>query len=102
MVWTPRPGGRSDGAYAPSMEERDRQRRHDERFQKEVLDGLARILDVLHDISDSASGLARQFEEVLGADPTKEEATASFELYTTKELADLLNVSPGTLYSWRD
>jgi hypothetical protein len=30
----------------------DRQRRHDENWQHAVLDGLARVLDVLHDISE--------------------------------------------------
>ncbi len=35
----------------PDMTATERSRRHDERWQHEVLDALARMLDVLHDIS---------------------------------------------------
>lgn len=40
----------------------DRQRRHDERWQSEVLDGLARMHSVLHDISDGIRELRQAIE----------------------------------------
>lgn len=43
-----------------AMTPEERQRRHDERWQKEVLDGMARMLDVLHDISDQLQILKSQ------------------------------------------
>lgn len=40
------------------MDQIERQRRHDEKWQRATLDGLSRILEVLHDISDGVQELA--------------------------------------------
>ncbi len=66
-----------------------------------MLDGLARILDVLHDISDSASTLVVR-PTVAKESDSPVSPTAIPKLYTAKELAELLGVSRSTVYSWRD
>lgn len=41
------------------VNQEERTRRHNERWQREVLDGLARAMTVLHDISDGIQQLNR-------------------------------------------
>lgn len=77
----------------------ERQRRHDERWQHEVVDGLARMLDVLHDISDAVRELAAvPPERSTSSDPERETLPL---LLSVTSLADALGVSPSTVRSFR-
>jgi excisionase family DNA binding protein len=82
------------------MNTADRQRRHDEQWQHEVLDGLARMLDVLHDISDRLGQLA---ETAKGSPPVapSPEPPRSKVLLSVKDLAELLGVPTSAVWSWR-
>jgi len=81
------------------MDPIERQRRHDERWQQEVLDGLARMLDVLHDISDAVRELAAVPPE--RSTSTDSEPDTLPLLLSVTTLADALGVSPSTVRSFR-
>src|SRR5436190_24232578 len=85
------------------MDNADRQRRHDERWQHEVLDGMSRMLDVLHDISDSVRQLAEAEVNRAAVDippPARPEKDRP-QLLSVDDLAELLGVTPGTVRSLR-
>ncbi len=82
------------------MNQTERERRHDERWQKEVVDGLARVLDVLHDISDGVLSLAAEQGPSTPIAAAMEQE-AGPELLSVNALADQLRVSPGTVRSLR-
>jgi predicted DNA-binding transcriptional regulator AlpA len=79
----------------------DRQRRHDERWQHEVLDALARMLDVLHDISDGVRALAESTARQTPAVQSEAPGAGLPQLLSVKGLADLLGVSTSAVYSLR-
>lgn len=80
-----------------AMNTLDRQRRHDERWQKEVLNGMARTLDVLHDISDHLQRLT----ELLGRErqPTPPGLPEEPEgvLLSVNRLAEYLGITPAAV-----
>jgi hypothetical protein len=71
----------------------DRQRKHDELWQKEVVDGMARMLDVLHDISDGIQKLSAASPPAPPAPPTANEESQK-RLLSVTDLAALLGVTP--------
>jgi excisionase family DNA binding protein len=77
-----------------------RQHRHDEAWQNAVVDGMARMMDVLHDISDGV----RQIAEATSG-PTTDARIAPSEgqrpMLSVDELAELLGVSGGSVRSLR-
>lgn len=76
----------------------DRQRRHDEAWQREVVDGLARVLDVLHDISDSVRRLAATINQRPVESPMPPDGP---ELLSVNGLAERLGISPGQVRTLR-
>lgn len=75
----------------------ERQRRHDERWQKEMLDGLARIHTVLHDISDG-------IRELIDSTPQPAPAatdTVAPQLMSVAALAEHLGLSRSAVYALR-
>lgn len=77
----------------------DRQRRHDERWQSEVLDGLARMHSVLHDISDGVRELRQAIErERTVVTSTEVERPL---LMSVAGLAEHLGLSPSAVYALR-
>ena len=75
----------------------ERERRHDEQVQREVLAGMARILDVLHDISDSVRRIAPP-DRTGTTDELQEDEDATL-LLGVDEAAALLGFSPASLRS---
>lgn len=77
------------------------QRQHDERWQTEVLDGLARIHEVMHDISDGVQKLVALLERV--PPPLQALRTSLYErtLLSVDDLAELLGVTPNTVRGLR-
>lgn len=78
----------------------ERQRRHDELFQKEVADGLGRILSVLHDISDGI----REFQRTTTSAPEvvlTDTPAVHQKLLSVKDLAEMLGTSTGFVYGLR-
>jgi excisionase family DNA binding protein len=81
------------------MDSNERRRRHDERWQKEVVDGMARMLDVLHDISDHVQNMAAALQRQASREaPTVLEPTLP-TLLTVDGLAELLGISAATVRS---
>ena len=81
------------------MDITERQRRHDELFQKEVVDGLSRILDVLHDISDGIRDLHHAADRApMPAPPTAPEGPA---LLSVKDLAAELGITTSAVHNLR-
>lgn len=82
-----------------------RHRRHDERFQKEVLDALDRMHQVLHDISDSVGDLAAQAVKGAPADSPVRAAPGSEPpeklLFTVQGLAAMTGLSRSAIYQLR-
>lgn len=81
-----------------------RQRRHDERFQKEVLDALDRMHQVLHDISDAVRDLNTHLAKpALVAPPPPEAAAPSNTklLLTVAELSEMTGLSKSSIYQLR-
>lgn len=78
--------------------ELDRQRRHDEQWQHEVLTALGRLMDVLHDISDAVRGIATQDTRPPAERPIQDDRPV---LLTVEGLADHLGVSVSTVRSLR-
>lgn len=77
----------------------DLHRRFDQQYKVETLDGMARLLDVLHDISASLQIIATKPDPSVAApDPSDEKPPA---LLGVKEAAAILGVSVGTLNKWR-
>src|SRR4051812_34521817 len=77
----------------------DRQRRHDEQWQHAVLDGLARMLDVLHDISD---GLQQLNAATPPSTPQTNDPTPHGpQLMSVNDLAEHLGVAPSLIRSRR-
>jgi excisionase family DNA binding protein len=83
------------------MANAQRQRRHDERWQREVLDGMARMLDVLHDISDAVRALAEARGAPAALLPERRRNDHAECLLSVAEAADFLQVPAATLYTWR-
>src|SRR4051794_67725 len=85
------------------MDIAERQRRHDEKWQHEVLSGMSRLLDVLHDISDAvrelAEAQARQWTLDTNAAPAPSRTRP--QLLSVEDLAELLGVTPGTVRGLR-
>jgi excisionase family DNA binding protein len=74
----------------------DRQRRHDERWQGEVIDGMARTLDVLHDVSDQLQRIAALLTDALQRNPDERQpatSSSSPALLTIDDLAEHLGVT---------
>ena len=73
-----------------------KQRRHDERVQHEILAGLARILDVLHDISDSLQELVRDAPRPA---TDADDATPDNHpiLLSVNDAAELLGIAPSSV-----
>jgi hypothetical protein len=79
----------------------DRQRRHDERWQSEVLEGLARLHTVLHDISDTLRELRQAIErERSGPKPANDDLSAP-RLMSVAGLAKHLVVCASAVYALR-
>lgn len=81
------------------MTPEERQRRHDERWQKEVLDGLARVLNVLHDVSDHVQRVAAELAKQRPATPVvaPEPELAQPLLLTVDALAELLGITSASV-----
>lgn len=90
-------GGEATPWCATVSGDHERERRHDEQVQREVLAGMARILDVLHDISDSLRLLAPP-DRTGPSDELQEAEDATLRL-TVDEAAALLGLSPVSLRS---
>lgn len=74
----------------------DRRRRHDEQWQAAVLEGMNRMLQVLHDVSDGIVELNRTVRELTAtvkSTPTPQPATSGADLLSIDELADLLGTT---------
>ena len=82
------------------MDRVDRERRHDEAWQKEVLDGLARMIDVLHDISDGIQQLVEASAHAPTPVAAEQESNAP-QLFSVRGLAEHLGVSPSVIYGLR-
>lgn len=81
------------------MAEIDRQRRHDEKWQHAVLDGMTRMLAVLHDISD---GIQKLNEDSRRSTPDNLPHVAEdrLRLMSVRETAAALGITPATIYGW--
>lgn len=79
----------------------DRQRAHDERWQREVLSGLDRILAVLHDISDNTRELLRGNSERPAETADTERTESPQAMLSIDDLAEILGVSRTTVYGLR-
>src|SRR5262249_55586404 len=83
-----------------TLTDEKKQRRHDERFQAEVVDALSRIHQVLHDISDGIDTLNRNSRD----DTVTSVAAPPYEgptLLTVSGLAEQLGVSRASVYGLR-
>lgn len=81
----------------------DRQRRHDEKWQSEVLDGMNRMLAVLHDVSDGVRDLAetvRRLERATQPPPPPTPAGQA-EFLSVGDLAELIGLSEGAVRNLR-
>src|SRR3954470_22295628 len=78
------------------------QRRHDERWQREMLEGLARIHAVLHDVSDGIQNLIKLADSVEQRDvrPPPEDIGEP-ALLSIDDLAGYLGVSASTVRGLR-
>jgi hypothetical protein len=76
----------------------ERRRRHDEAWQNAVVDGVALMMDVLHDISDGV----RQIAEVTNR-PTTDARISEGQrpMLSIDELAELLGISGSSVRSLR-
>jgi excisionase family DNA binding protein len=82
------------------MDTAERHRRHDELWQNAVVDGLARALDVLHDISDELRQLSERTPLAQPETPAAPDSPAS-ALLSIDDLAEYLGTSPGFIRSLR-
>jgi len=81
----------------------DRQRRHDEKWQSKVLDGMNRVLAVLHDVSDGVRDLAeavRALERATQPPPPPTPAGRA-EFFSVGDLAELIGLSEGAVRNLR-
>jgi excisionase family DNA binding protein len=81
----------------------DRQRRHDEKWQAEVIDGMNRVLAVLHDISDGIRDLTqavRTAEQTRQPPPAAAERVQS-DYSSIRDLAELLGISEAAVRGLR-
>lgn len=81
------------------MDKTERQRRHDELFQKEVRDGMSRILDVLHDISDGIRTLQQPIGSAQESEPPTELDGPA--LLSVKDLAGELGITTSAVHNLR-
>lgn len=80
----------------------NRLRRHDERWQAEVLDALARMLDVLHDVSDAVRELGLRIEGGRSAPPDAAPVPREGPiLLSVAGLTEYLGVSASTIRGLR-
>lgn len=80
----------------------DRERRHDEKWQAEVIDGMNRMLAVLHDVSDAVRDLGevvKRLEAPASGGPPADKAES--ELLSVAQLAELLGITPASVYGMR-
>jgi excisionase family DNA binding protein len=80
----------------------DRQRRHDEKWHAEVIDGMNRVLAVLHDISDGVRDLTeavRRAEQTRQPPPAAEHVRSDY--LSLSDLAELLGMSEGAVRGLR-
>ena len=68
----------------------------DEQWRHDVVTGIARLLDVLQDISDSIEAGGQ-----VDGDETVVQTPADDDLLTTRETAGVTNVPEATLRYWR-
>jgi predicted DNA-binding transcriptional regulator AlpA len=79
----------------------DRQRRHDERWQAEVLDALARMLDVLHDLSDAVREAVQRIDQLDTRSRERPAADSAPALLSVADLAAELGISAATVRNLR-
>jgi excisionase family DNA binding protein len=83
------------------MTSMDRHRRHDERWQSEMLDGLARIHTVLHDISDGVRELRQAIVQQRSPQKPASADVSEPRLMSVAGLAEHLGLSPSAVYALR-
>jgi excisionase family DNA binding protein len=83
------------------MDPDERQRRHQEKWMKEVLDGLARIHQVLHSLAMDVHELMEHSERQRPAAGLGETQSSESKLLSIKELAEYLGISSSTAYGLR-
>jgi predicted DNA-binding transcriptional regulator AlpA len=88
-------------SYRRTMDRTERERRHDERWQKEVVDGMGRMLDVLHDISDGVRRLVEaDVRPIPTVTPTEPQESAQ-QLLSVSQLAEFLGVPQNSVRGMR-
>lgn len=83
--------------------DRAKERRHDERWQKEMLEGLERLRQVMHDISDGVRELAvvaERIEKVAQVATPAPVAQDGPMLLSVKQLAEHLGVKDAAVRGW--
>lgn len=83
------------------MDISERQWRHDERWQHEMLDGMARVLDVLHDISAAVRQLAENAKRPAPPPPAPMPSERPQPLLSVDAVAEMLGVTPNVIRSLR-